>query len=48
MESRDKLVVCNAYQDHVSELESLREQMSVAGMQDIESSSESHKLVWAG
>jgi len=39
MESRDKSIACHSDQNYVSDLESLREQKSVAGVQNIESSS---------
>ena len=47
-EIRNKLVARNSDQDHVSELESFSEQLSVAWVYDVEGSSESHKLVRAG
>jgi hypothetical protein len=47
MESRNKSVACNSDQNLVSKLESLRDQVSMASVQDVESSPESDKLVFA-
>jgi len=47
VEGRYKSVARDSDQNGVSNFESLREQMSVAGVQDVEGSSESHKFVAA-
>jgi len=47
MEGRDKPVAGNSDQNRVSQLESLREQVSMARVQEVKGSSKSHKLVFA-
>ena len=47
MESSNKSVTRDSYQNHVSKLESLKEQMPVTGVQDVEGPSKSYKFVSA-